>query len=315
MSKIDALTKKLMDDNEVFADAFNFLLYNGERKIKPEDLKPLDTSSISVEINDTKVSSAVQKNRDVFKILSAKKTDKVGFLILGVENQAKIHYAMPVRAMLYDSMQYASQVDIKSKENRKNKKYTSSDEFLSGFRKKDKLIPVITLVIYFGNKAWDGPTNLKEMFIDVDETISSYLPSYKINLIHPNLPDEELEKLRSELGIVMQYIKNSNDKNKLLESLGKNKRLQKVSIISATLIKETTGLNLKISQEKESIDMNKGVKDLLDDSKKEGEKKGEINTVYNFIKQGLVTVEQAAKSIGLTKEQLLAGFKEYNLVL
>lgn len=69
-----------MNDNEVFADAFNFLLYNGEQKIKPEDLKPLDTNSISVEINDTKVSSAVQKNRDVFKVLSAKKTDKVGFL-------------------------------------------------------------------------------------------------------------------------------------------------------------------------------------------------------------------------------------------
>ncbi len=50
------------------------------------------------------------------------------------------------------------------------------------------------------------------MFIDVDETITSYLPSYKINLIHPDLPDKELEKLRSELGIVMQFIKNSNDK-------------------------------------------------------------------------------------------------------
>ena len=47
----------------------------------------------------------------------------------------------------------------------------------------------------------------------------------------------------------------------------------------------------------------------------EGKKEGEFNTVYNFIKQGLVSVEQAAKSIGLTKEQLLEGFKEYNLVL
>ena len=109
----------------------------------------------------------------------------------------------------------------------------------------------------------------------------------------------------------MQFIKNSNDKKRLLESLEKNKRLHKVSIISATLIKETTGLNLKINKEKESIDMNKGVKELLEDSKKEGE----FNTVYNFIKQGLVTVEQAAKSIGLTKEQLLSVFKEYNLVL
>ena len=48
---------------------------------------------------------------------------------------------------------------------------------------------------------------------------------------------------------------------------------------------------------------------------KEGRKEGEFNTVYNFIKQGLVTIEQAAKSIGLTKEQLLEGFKKYNLVL
>ncbi len=47
----------------------------------------------------------------------------------------------------------------------------------------------------------------------------------------------------------------------------------------------------------------------------EGRKEGVFNTVYNFIKQGLVTVEQAAKSIGLTKEQLLDTFKEYNLVL
>ena len=54
---------------------------------------------------------------------------------------------------------------------------------------------------------------------------------------------------------------------------------------------------------------------FTEEGRKEGEKKGEFNTVYNFIKQGLVTVEQAAKSVGLTKEQLLEGFKQYNLVL
>ena len=53
----------------------------------------------------------------------------------------------------------------------------------------------------------------------------------------------------------------------------------------------------------------------IDNGKKEARKEGEFNTVYNFIKQGLITLDQAAKSIGLTKEQLLEGFKEYNLVL
>ena len=62
-------------------------------------------------------------------------------------------------------------------------------------------------------------------------------------------------------------------------------------------------------------EIDNGKKEGMKERIKEGIKKGEFNTVYNFIKQGLVTIEQAAKSIGLTKEQLLDGFKEYNLVL
>ena len=59
----------------------------------------------------------------------------------------------------------------------------------------------------------------------------------------------------------------------------------------------------------------KAAKEGRENGIREGRAEGEFNTVYNFIKQGLVTVEQAAKSIGLTKEQLLDTFKEYNLVL
>ena len=51
--------------------------------------------------------------------------------------------------------------------------------------------------------------------------------------------------------------------------------------------------------------MCKAVNDLIEDSKKEGIKKGkkegEFYALYKIIKQGLVTVEQAAKPIGLTK--------------
>jgi hypothetical protein len=149
------------------------------------------------------------------------------------------------------------------------------------------------------------------MFINVDKSVSKYLPNYYLNLISPQLSELELSKLKSELGVVMQFIKNSNDKNRLLKSLEKNKRLQKVSNISATLIKETTGLNLKISKEKEFIDMNKGVKELLDDTKKEGK----LSAFYDMIKQGLITLDQAANSLGISTKQLLADFKECNLVL
>ena len=47
----------------------------------------------------------------------------------------------------------------------------------------------------------------------------------------------------------------------------------------------------------------------------EGRKEGEFNTIYNFIKKGRLTLEEAASDIGMSVEQLLANFKKYNLVL
>jgi hypothetical protein len=53
---------------------------------------------------------------------------------------------MPVKKILYDSMQYARQVTKAHNQEKGNK--PSSGEFLSGFYKTDRLIPVVTLVIY-----------------------------------------------------------------------------------------------------------------------------------------------------------------------
>src|SRR5699024_10896867 len=37
------------------------------------------------------------------------------------------------------------------------------DEFLSGMRKGDRLIPCYTMVIYWGEEKWDGPRSLGDM--------------------------------------------------------------------------------------------------------------------------------------------------------
>ena len=302
MGKFDVLCKKYMSNNEVFADAFNYLLYGGKKKIKPEDLKPLDTSSISIEIKNTKVSNAVQKNRDVFKVLSAKRTDELGLLILGVENQAKVHYAMPVRVLLYDLLQYASQIDTCKEKNRKTKKILTDDEFLSGFTKQDKLIPVITLVVYFGSNNWDGPTNIREMFGNMKESIAKYLPDYHINLISPDLSDDELDKLTSELGIVMKFIKQSRDKKKMLENIENHKEFRNVSNLSATLINEATGLNLKINKEQEKIDMCQAMKEIIKDAIKEEKEKTKAEKAKN--KAAMLRIKELEEMVKNLKAQL-----------
>ena len=88
-------------------------------------------------------------------------------------------------------------------------------------------------------------------------------------MISPNLPNDELDKLSSELGVVMKFIKQSRDKKKLLENIEKSKDFRNVSNISATLMNEATGMNLKINKEQEKIDMCQALKEIIEDIRSE----------------------------------------------
>ena len=72
---IDAITKAYIRKNEVFADAFNYFMYDGAQVIQPERLKELDSTEIAILLNekDTTDKKAVQveaqqKYRDILKL-------------------------------------------------------------------------------------------------------------------------------------------------------------------------------------------------------------------------------------------------------
>ena len=173
-----------MKDPVIFADMFNKFLYHGKQVINPDNLIEMDSTEIVVPYGEGKAGVPAQKYRDVLKLM---KTDgNIAYCILGCEDQGAIHYAMPVKNMLYDSMQFARQVTKAAKSHRQEKEHKpTSDEFLSGFYKTDRLIPVVTLVIYWGPDRWDGPLTLKEMYAAADDAVMQYVPDYKINLIAP----------------------------------------------------------------------------------------------------------------------------------
>ena len=104
----DTVTKDYMKDPYIFADAFNYLLYHGEPVILPEKLHPLDTTVTGVPYGEEDAAVPVQKFRDNMKYFSGMKDDKAVYLLLGVELQSEIHYAMPVKDMVYDALQYAA---------------------------------------------------------------------------------------------------------------------------------------------------------------------------------------------------------------
>ena len=48
---------------------------------------------------------------------------KAAYLLLGIESQDEVHYAAPVRNLLYDALQYARQVDETARIHREKKDY------------------------------------------------------------------------------------------------------------------------------------------------------------------------------------------------
>ncbi len=101
MGAADTVTKAYMKENTVFADAFNYLLYRGRAVLDPAQLQELDTTEIALPFGaqdeDGKPQEdAVQKYRDVLKSAVIKEDGEAAYILLGIENQTDIHYAMPV---------------------------------------------------------------------------------------------------------------------------------------------------------------------------------------------------------------------------
>lgn len=131
MGAKDIVTKDYTNDSRIFADAFNQLIYKGEEVIRPEKLKPLDTTVIGVPYGADGVGIPTQKFRDSLKYLTSMKDDNIVYLLLGIENQTEVHYAMPVKDMLYDALQYAEQVEKAAKSHREesSKSYQNHNRF------------------------------------------------------------------------------------------------------------------------------------------------------------------------------------------
>ena len=177
--KPDSADKVYWRQNETFADLFNAYLYEGEQVIKSEELEELDTdASDIVEIGEVKES--IRGARDVIKI--AKKYNGVEYVLLAIENQEGIHYAMPIRVMGYDHYSYNKQYNDRKNYYKTNGISLKDDEFISGIRKTDKFLPVITLVLYYGEKNWDGPRSLYDMLV-IPDRIKHFVGNYPINII------------------------------------------------------------------------------------------------------------------------------------
>ena len=271
MGTIDTEGKQYLSNPVFFADAFNYLLYDGEQVINPEELRELDTTELTVSYGNN-ARFPVQKYRDLLKLWNAMMDENAIYVILGAELQDKVHYGMPVKDGLYDMLGYSKQIAEIRRSYRQDsvdqegeitvdngvlKIKLTSEEFLSGLRKEDKLIPIITAVVYFGEKPWDGPRSLFEMLDVRDERLYRFLSDYKLNLISPaDMDEDEFVKFHTELGFAMKLLKHqAADADELIVREGH----RKVSSETAYFLNAAMKLNLEFEEEPGGVDMCKAM--------------------------------------------------------
>ncbi|MCM1213016.1 MAG: Rpn family recombination-promoting nuclease/putative transposase [Lachnospiraceae bacterium] len=322
MGKIDTITKKYMENPVVFADAFNQFLYHGEQKIDPARLTELGTTEIVIPYGASGAGVPEQKYRDVLKLLHAMTDGDAAYCVMGIENQAEIHYALPVRNGVYDFLQLSHQVSEAANSHKQVMKEKTAEqpsqtqqeakptdgEFLSGFWKTDRLIPVITLVIYFGAETWDAPLSLKEMYSNTNSVILAHSPDYHVNLIAPKeMSDREINEFHSNLREVMLYIKYSRDKAKLDEIMERDSNFQSVERQAAEVINVVTGSKLKYPEGKGDVNMCQAIQQMREESKIEGA----ILMCKNLGVSLSDTIKQIAEMFHLSESESDEAVKQY----
>ena len=258
MGTANTVTTKYMENRRIFADLCNFYIHDGKPVITPEQLHPLDGTELTL----SHKRKEVHKERDLLMSVSAMRDADTAYLIIGVENQTTVDYSMPVRNMLYDAMRYDKQVKNLNAEKAKNSK-----EFLSGITKKQKLLPLITLVVYFGTDPWDGPLSLHEMLQVKQPDILKYAADYKVQLVAPyHLSEDELGKFQTNLKQVLSFIKYEKDKNKIME-LMQDEAFTSLDKDAAEVISTCTRLklNLEEHEQKGEINMCQAIEEIIQD--------------------------------------------------
>lgn len=221
MGKSNVAIGQWLSRKERFANFANGAMFHGEKVFLAEHLKKEDgKQGIVIETTDGK-KITLERYRDI--TMTAE--DGTRIVILACENQDEIHYAMPVRNMLYDALSYVEQIRDIKKVHRENNELKSSAEFLSGLKKSDLLYPVITLVFYYGEDEWDGHKDLHGLLgIDREEykMLQNYVPNYQITLVDPrNI--EDLACFGYDLQMVFGMLKYRKSKIELAKYMNENR--------------------------------------------------------------------------------------------
>ena len=278
MGEKDITEKVLEDYNDVFADIVNVLLFHGKKVVKEDCLT--DTRNIS----QYKIENEIhEQERDVSKLwekqdagIENENGEKVVIAMYGLENQTKIDKEMPFRVIGYDGAKYRGQIN----------------------KEKRKHFPVVTMVLYFGERHWDKNKTLYEGMI-VPKYLEPYVNDYKINVYEiAYLTEEQVSMFTSDFKIVADYFVQMRKNKNYKPSQETIRHVDEVLKLMSVLTEDNRFL--KVQQE--SRGEVKNMCEVLDRVENRGIAKG--------LAQGIRATIEVAKKYGVSRENVTREIEE-----
>lgn len=192
----------------------------------------------------------------------------------------------------------AKEYDEIAAQNKKDNDFDSSDEFLSNFKKTDRLHPVISLCVYYGEREWDGPLSLKDM-LKIPEELEAMIADYKMNLIQVR-SSESLKFCNSDVNTVFDvsraiYARDYKKINMKYKDQAISTELGLV-IGAITESQQLIDHALELERKGGRVDMCNALEELKQEGVQEGVQKG-IRILIRTYKDFNVTKDSAVKKL------------------
>lgn len=308
MGQSNIAVKQMLRNKARFADLFNGAVFKGKQIVLPEELEEIDSESSVIMSDKKKMAKGIQRYRDI----AMRWKKGVVLSILAVENQNKVHYAMPVRMMLYDGLSYTDQIRLIWNQRESGKKVTE-EEFLSKFCKEDKIYPIISLVFYYGLEQWDGSIDLYGMFLKNElfrekEILKDYIPNYSLNLVDAgNIQD--IKRFRTDLQLIFSMLECKEEEQELHRFVHSHKDyFENVDIETYQAIGALLHSGMKMqevikkTERGERVNMCKALDDLYNSGMKQG------------LEAGIRALVKTCREFNLSHEDILKRImKEFSL--
>ena len=252
VGKKDIGLKTYLRDTARYADLWNAGVFHGRQIVKAEELREASPVHVRSEHDE-----AMERQGD---LVMKQYCNGQRFVVLALENQEKTDYAMPVRVMIQEALEYDRQLREIRRENERRYKayqegndstacrefYQDEGEFLYKVRSADWLLPVVTLVVYWGEQPWKGPKSLHEMICfddmntEMEQALKKLLPEYPLHFLDVS-SFCHFEYFRTELGPLLEIFQKRNSRESVRRYFEAGDRHRQMDDESWSLLEQLTG--------------------------------------------------------------------------